>query len=144
MEAESLNPPVLLAVRAPRPGTDDSNAVAPAKPELSEAVLARAQTGEISGFRELVRWHQGAVYSLALRLLGSREDAQELAQDIFVLLHRHLGGITTPQHLRFWLRRAVCHRAIDRLRRRPKVVVVSLEAAAELESPQQPSDPLLE
>src|SRR5665213_2302209 len=94
--------------------------------DADEHLLACARTGQISGFRELVRCHQGAVYSLALRLLGSREDAQELAQDVFVLLHRHLSGITSPAHLRFWLRRVVCHRAIDRLRQRPKLAAMPL------------------
>ncbi len=107
---------------------------------LVEQALTRARAGQTDAFRRLVRAHQGAVYGLALRLLGVREDAQELSQDVFLLLHRHLGSIISPLHLRFWLRRTVCHRAIDRLRRRSRYTVLSLDAAAEQEMAGQDGD----
>jgi RNA polymerase sigma-70 factor, ECF subfamily len=105
--------------------------------------LARAQRGETKAFRELVHSNQAAIYSLALRLLNVREDAQELAQDVFMLLHRHLADIVSAQHLRFWLRKTVCHRAIDRLRR-SRLASLPLEAAVELPAPVQDPDPLIE
>ena len=108
-----------------------------------EQRLARAQAGETAAFRELLRAHQNSIYSLALRLLGVREDAEELAQDVFVALHRHLAAISSPAHLRFWLRRAVCHRAIDRLRRRPALPDLPLEAAGDLSAADADGDPLL-
>ena len=108
-----------------------------------EHQLVRAQAGETAAFCELLRSHQNSIYSLALRLLGVREDAEELAQDVFVALHRHLAAISSPAHLRFWLRRAVCHRAIDRLRRRPARPDLPLEAAGDLSAADADGDPLL-
>jgi RNA polymerase sigma-70 factor (ECF subfamily) len=110
---------------------------------LAERTLHRAQTGEMKAFRELVQAHQGSIYSLALRLLNRREDAQELAQDVFMLLHRHLADIVSAQHLRFWLRKTVCHRAIDRLRR-SRLAFLPLDAAADIEVPAREHDSLLE
>ena len=107
-----------------------------------EALLVRAQKGESVAFRDLVRAQQSAVYSLALRLLAVPEDAQELAQDVFLLLHRHLCSVSSALHLRFWLRRTVCHRAIDRLRSRPALSVVPVEALDELQAPEREADPL--
>jgi RNA polymerase sigma-70 factor (ECF subfamily) len=109
-----------------------------------EQRVQRAQAGEMAAFRELVSTHQRAVFSLALRLLGRREDAQELAQDVFVLLHRHLPRINSATHLYFWLRKTTCHRAIDRLRSRPRITALPLEAAADSEAPVPHSDPILE
>lgn len=106
--------------------------------------LARAQAGETAAFRELVSTHQAGIHSLALRMLGVREDAQELAQDVFVLLHRHLSRIESAPHLHAWLRKTVCHRAIDRLRARPRYITVGLEAAEGQEAPGQEADPILE
>jgi len=108
------------------------------------AALARAQRGELAAFRELIHTHQGAVYALALRMLKVPEDAEELAQDVFVSAHRHLGKITSDAHLLFWLRRTVCHRAIDRLRRRPSQPPASLDSAEDVAQPEQEHDPLLE
>lgn len=109
-----------------------------------ESALRRAQDGEIAAFRELVCIHQARIYSLALRMLGVREDAQELAQDVFLLLHRHLAQILSVQHLRAWLRKTVCHRAIDRLRSRPRHLALPLEAAAEQHAPDEAADPIQE
>src|SRR5690348_15113318 len=108
------------------------------------SALLRAQRGELAAFRELIRAYQDTVYTLALRMLKVPEDAEELAQDVFVSAHRHLGKITSAAHLLFWLRRTVCHRAIDRLRRRPSHSAVPLESAAEVALPETAADPLLE
>ncbi len=109
-----------------------------------QRLLARAQRGERAAFRELLRLHQDRVYTLALRLVRVREDAEELAQDVFVSLHRHLASIVSPEHLRFWLRRTVCHRAIDRLRRLRSRAALPLESAAEIEESAPSVDPMLE
>lgn len=109
-----------------------------------EGALARARQGEPEGFRELIRAHQDTVYSLALRMLKVPQDAEELAQDVFVAAHRHLGRITSAAHLLFWLRRTACHRAIDRLRRRPSQASLPLESLAEVPLPEASRDPLLE
>jgi RNA polymerase sigma-70 factor (ECF subfamily) len=111
---------------------------------LLDSALARARRGDLAAFRELIRAYQDTVYSLALRMLKLPEDAEELAQDVFVSAHRHLGKITSAAHLLFWLRRTVCHRAIDRLRRRPLHPPVPLENAGELALPDASRDPLLE
>jgi RNA polymerase sigma-70 factor, ECF subfamily len=109
-----------------------------------DSVLARAQRGELAAFRELIRAHQDVVYSLALRMLKVPEDAEELAQDVFVSAHRHLGRITCAAHLLFWLRRTVCHRAIDRLRRRPLHAALPLHTVEEVPVADASRDPLLE
>lgn len=49
-----------------------------------ESTLLRAQRGELAAFRDLIRAHQNSVYTLTLRMLKVPEDAEELAQDIFV------------------------------------------------------------
>jgi len=74
----------------------------------------------MDAFVRLVREHQARVFSLALRLTGRREDAEELAQDAFLGLHGHLRSLESPQHARHWLYRTVTHRAIDLLRSRAR------------------------
>lgn len=142
MEADPMSP-----AAAARSMPDPSATAAPgtAAPVASpEGLLARAQRGELAAFRELIRAHQDIVYTLALRMLKVPEDAEELAQDVFVSAHRHLGKITCAAHLLFWLRRTVCHRAIDRLRRRPLHAALPLDSVAEVPVAEASHDPLLE
>ncbi len=58
------------------------------------------------------------VFSVALRLVGERGLAEEIAQDVFLELHHGLERLEDADHLRNWLRRVVTHRATDAIRRR--------------------------
>ena len=69
-------------------------------------------------FRAIVERHQARVYSIALRVLGESGAAEEVAQDVFVELHRALRKLESEEHATAWLRRVACHRATDALRRR--------------------------
>ncbi len=69
-------------------------------------------------FDALVREHQSMVFSIALRLVRNAATAEELAQDVFLELHRHLHRLESPRHARFWLQKVVTQRALDRTRRR--------------------------
>jgi RNA polymerase sigma-70 factor (ECF subfamily) len=69
-------------------------------------------------FEQLVDEHQSMVFSLALRMTGDRGMAEEVAQDVFLELDRHLGKIESAVHACFWLRRVAVNRSADALRRR--------------------------
>lgn len=69
-------------------------------------------------FRALAERHQARVYSIALRILGESGAAEEVAQDVFLELHRSLKRIESEEHVKAWLRRVACHRATDALRKR--------------------------
>ncbi|MGD0739902.1 MAG: sigma-70 family RNA polymerase sigma factor [Terracidiphilus sp.] len=69
-------------------------------------------------FEQLIDEHQSMVFSLALRMTGDRGLAEEIAQDVFLELDRHLNKIESPLHALLWLRRVAMSRSSDALRRR--------------------------
>jgi RNA polymerase sigma-70 factor (ECF subfamily) len=69
-------------------------------------------------FEQLVDEHQAMVFSLAWRMTGDRGLAEEIAQDVFMELDKHLPKMETAEHARFWLRRVAMSRSADALRRR--------------------------
>ena len=77
-------------------------------------------------------------------MLADRAQAGDLAQEVFLQLHRNLKSIESREHLVFWLRRVTAHRAIDCLRERRRVVWAPLEAAREVPVAAADSDPLLQ
>ena len=127
----------------------DTDAAAPAGDFLAgrsvtgEDVLSRALAGDTAAFGLLVREHQRTVFSLGLRMLSDRHKAEDLAQEVFLQLHRNLASVTSTAHLVFWLRKVTVNRAIDRLRREPKIQAVPLEEAEGLAGESLDQDPLL-
>lgn len=59
-------------------------------------LVARARAGETQAFAVLVRRYQSPVMQFCRRMIGSPLDAEELAQEAFVRVYRHLGRIA-PQ-----------------------------------------------
>lgn len=106
--------------------------------------LSRARAGESAAFTALVRRYQRLVYSLALRMLSDRHKAEDLAQEVFLQLHRKLDSIESDAHLAFWLRKVTTNRAIDRLRQEPKLEAVQLEEDAGLITEASDDDLLLQ
>ena len=82
-----------------------------------QAILERIRKGDESGFEEIVREHTGKVVGLAWRLVGTREDAEELAQEAFLRLHRSLPDFRGDSLIGTWLYRTTTRLAIDFLRR---------------------------
>jgi len=106
--------------------------------------LARARSGDGLAFTELVRRHQRTVYSLAVRMLTDPHQAEDIAQEVFIRLHRKLALVQSDTHLLFWLRQVTTRLAIDRLRREPRHELLPLQEDPGIAGEPSDSDPLLQ
>jgi RNA polymerase sigma-70 factor (ECF subfamily) len=79
-------------------------------------LVARARSGEAGAFAALVRRHQGAVYRAALAAVGSHADAEEAAQDAFVLAWKRLDTFRGEAAFRTWLLAIAWKQALNRRR----------------------------
>jgi RNA polymerase sigma-70 factor (ECF subfamily) len=128
--------------------SSSSTPVAASDAENSDPVnmLQLARAHDRQAFRALVTTYQPRVFSMALRLIGQRADAEELTQDVFVQLHAALGQIVEQAHLERWLWRTTYHRAVDRLRERErqgqKLPLEALASAPEGHAPDSGADPM--
>jgi RNA polymerase sigma-70 factor, ECF subfamily len=118
-------------------------AAAPAASE-EDVRFERARDGDVDAFGTIVRQHQRMVFSLALHMVRDRGVAEELAQDTFLQLYRHLDRIESAAHLLFWLRRTVTHRAIDHARKVRGRLEMSVEDAPPLTVVRKDRDPWLD
>jgi RNA polymerase sigma-70 factor (ECF subfamily) len=82
-----------------------------------QALLERIRNGDQSGFELLVKEHTGKVVGLAWRLVGNHAEAEELAQEAFLRLHRALPDFRGESRISTWLYRTTTRLAIDHLRR---------------------------
>ena len=79
-------------------------------------LVTRARQGDPAAFGELVDRHRSAVYRAALAALGSHADAEDAAQDTFLLAFRRLASFRGDASFKTWLLTIAWHQAINRRR----------------------------
>ena len=87
------------------------------------ALIQRCRTGtDDAAFGELVDRYKDLVYGMVLRLAPDRSQADDLAQDVFLKIHRGLPYFRGEARLSTWIYRIVMNvRAQARSRPRPEV-----------------------
>jgi len=83
------------------------------------------------------------VYSIGWHFLRDRSIAEDLAQDVFLGLHKNMAAIESPSHLTNWLRQAMTRRCIDWTRRSAQKSRVSLDDVKEPSEPARHGDPFV-
>lgn len=102
---------------------------------ISDASLvARAKSGDLSAFDQLVLRHQQMVFAVALRMLGDYDDATDVAQDAFVRSFQSLASFRGESKFSTWLVSIVMNLCRNRRRwwaRRKKVIAASIDEPIE-------------
>ena len=99
-----------------------------ASDELS--LVQRCADGDEAACTELVGAHQRMVYQLALHLLGDRDEARDLSQEVFFSVFRTIQNFRGQSALKTWIYRIVINQARNKQRwwrRRHKADQVSLD-----------------
>jgi len=83
-----------------------------------QALVEAFTRGEDSAFTALVIKYREQVYRIARRMLHGHEDASDVAQDVFIRVHRALPGFRGRSALKTWLYRITVNLCLDYARRR--------------------------
>src|SRR5438132_7095677 len=83
-------------------------------PELLEA----CRRGDRAAFEEVVRRTYRHVYTQALRIVGDRHEAEDVAQEAYIRVFRGLAGFRGEAQFETWLYRIVANAAMTHLRKR--------------------------
>ena len=100
-----------------------------ALPVLEDEVVRRAQRGDEAAFARIVGEYQVPVFNYVLRMVGDRELAEDLTQEVFLRIHQNLERFSFRAKFTTWLFQVAKNRVLDEVRsrdRRPR-------ATAELE-----------
>lgn len=96
-------------------------------PQLVEA----AQSGDEAAFNQLIQRYKRRVFGTLFRIIGRREEVEDVAQDVFVRLHQSLPQLRTPEVFETWLYRLTTHAAYDYLRRQMRRESIRLSDLSE-------------
>jgi len=94
-----------------------------------EALALQVVNGDLSAFEELVNRHQRSVFKIAYRMVGQKEEAEDLAQEVFIHVYQKMYLFNTSKSFVPWLYRVAVNTCISRLRRKQKVVFLSFDDA---------------
>jgi RNA polymerase sigma-70 factor, ECF subfamily len=92
--------------------------------DVDSELLSRAQQGDVAAFEGLVERHRDRVFSLALRMMNSTDDAAEVTQDAFISAYRNLPNFRGDSQFGSWVYRIAANHALMRLRHRKVVSAV--------------------
>ena len=79
-------------------------------------LVSRWQAGDEKAFEELITRHERRVYRLLYRMMGNREDAEDLTQETFLSLHRHGHRFRAESRFSTFIYRVAANAALNRRR----------------------------
>jgi RNA polymerase sigma-70 factor (ECF subfamily) len=134
--AEAIDSPAGVV----EPARDEPGIVDP-----DASLVAAWQGGDLSAFETLVRRHEGRVFRMLFRMLGTREEAEDATQEAFLSLHRHGHRFRREARFSTFLYRVAANAALNRRRSlgraRARERELALRQAAGADLPSTPRDP---
>jgi RNA polymerase sigma-70 factor, ECF subfamily len=113
------------------PRTVESASVAPLVGDLTDAALAaRVQRGDASAFDILVLRHMQRAFSVAMRLLGQQQDAEDLVQDAFMAALEKIDSYDSQRDFAPWFYRILVNRCLNARKSRARRTTVDLPSEA--------------
>ncbi|MFN2452664.1 MAG: RNA polymerase sigma factor [Pyrinomonadaceae bacterium] len=88
-------------------------------PKVTDYALAqKAAAGDMHAFEQLYERHNRRVYSLCLRMTGNVQEAEDLAQEVFIQLFRKIGSFRGESAFTTWLHRLTVNQVLMHFRKR--------------------------
>lgn len=89
-----------------------------------EAMLVEeALAGKVPAFEKLVSLYGKRIYNYCYRMTGNKEDAEDIAQEVFIKAYRSLNGFRHNSQFSTWLYRIAYNACIDHHRKKKAVTV---------------------
>lgn len=95
--------------------------------EFADTVAEVARNEDRREFDQLVERYHKQAYNIAYRMAGNHADAEDLTQEAFIRAFRFFGQYRRELPFDSWLYKIMSNVFIDRLRRRPKVKIRSID-----------------
>jgi RNA polymerase sigma-70 factor (ECF subfamily) len=88
--------------------------------------IGRVLSGDVSAYASLVAKHKNLVFSIVLKIVNNREDAEEISQDVFLKAYQSLSTFERKSKFSTWLYRIAYNAAISKTRKK-RVEMVAIE-----------------
>lgn len=100
-------------------------------PSIEARLVRLAKSGDRGAFADLVELYKDKIYHLAYRMLGNRQEAEDIVQETFLRVFRNLERYDEALKFSTWIYRIGTNVSIDRLRRRRTAYSLDAETASD-------------
>jgi RNA polymerase sigma-70 factor (ECF subfamily) len=94
-------------------------------------LIKKASSGDMAAYREFIRLYSPRIHAIAYQMVGNSTDAQDIAQEVFIRLHRSLRTFQPRFTFTTWLFRLTVNLSIDYMRKHSRHRNISLEEIPE-------------
>ena len=115
----------MLPLRIARPGQEERPRVRDERAD--EDLMLALKHGEDAAFAELMRRHRGPIVNYVNRMIGDRDRAEDLAQEVFLRVYRHAGTYRVTARFTTWLYTIASNLGKNELRNRARRRNTSVE-----------------
>lgn len=105
--------------------------------EIELKLVQRVVSGDTEAFSALVLAYEKQVFNIALRMVGNREDAEDISQDSFIKAYNSLSSFRGESSFSSWLFRIVSNTCLDHLRKQKNHQTLSLSTENEDEETEE-------
>jgi RNA polymerase sigma-70 factor (ECF subfamily) len=97
--------------------------------DIGNDILIKASQGDMGAFEEVYKASSSFVYNVALRVVNNREDALEVAQEVFMIIHDKLKTFRFESSFKTWVYRITANYAINYAKKNSRAKTVPYEDA---------------
>lgn len=112
--------------------TKESTDVKPYVEMTDEELVSAVQSGEAEAYKHIIDRYQGKIYAYIMRLTNHREEATDIAQDVFMKAYKHIHKFDTERKFSSWVYRIAHNESVNWLKKKTRAKIESLEVHEEI------------
>ncbi len=97
------------------------------KAASDEKLVSMVKKGQTIFYRELVKRYRGKIFAYLYRLVGNRDEAEDLLQNVFFKVYRNIRRINTKRKFSSWIYRIAHNEAVNFLKKKSRRRMVSID-----------------
>ncbi|KIG12724.1 RNA polymerase sigma factor RpoE [Enhygromyxa salina] len=97
-------------------GKPESEEARAARDARDRRLVRRLKQGDERAFQELVQTYQDRIFGLVFRMIGNRQEAEDIAQEVFISVHRGIANYRGEGRFYTWLYRIASNTCKNRIK----------------------------